>query len=339
MASITKRGEEQFRALVRRKGYVLSKTFYFKKDAEIWARKTESEIDRGLFVNTQEAERLTLFELINRYEIEVLPNLKAHAQEKSRLKVISKNIGYLSIASITSSVIIKYRNLRLTSIAENSVNREVTSLKRLLSFAHEDCKITLPNGIPHVKKLTIDDSRDRRVTDDEIKAICINTDSKELAYIIELALHTAMRRSELSNLKRNNINFTIPCVKLYETKNGKNRTVPLTPIARDLLKSIPANINGNIFRMSNTSITKAFERARRRARGLYEAKCKAENRPCDDRFLIDLRFHDLRHEATSRLATLLPNVIELSRVTGHKELKMLNRYYQVSIEDLAIKLG
>ena len=91
--------------------------------------------------------------------------------------------------------------------------------------------------------------------------------------------------------------------------------------------------------MSHDSITKAFERARRRARGLYEAKCKAENRLCDDKFLIDLRFHDLRHEATSRLAILLPNVIELSRVTGHKELKMLNRYYQVSVEDLAKKLG
>ena len=86
------------------------------------------------------------------------------------------------------------------------------------------------------------------------------------------------------------------------------------------------------------SITKAFERARRRARGLYEAKCKAENRLCDDGFLIDLRFHDLRHEATSRLATLLPNVIELSRITGHKELKMLNRYYQVSVKELAMKL-
>ena len=339
MASITKRGEEQFRALVRRKGYVLSKTFYFKKDAEVWARKTESEIDRGIFVNTQEAERLTLSELINRYEIELLPTIKAYAQEKSRLKMINKCIGSLPIASITSSIIIKFRNIRLATIAENSVNREITTIKRLLSYAHQDCKITLPNGIPHVKKLTIDDSRERRVPDDEIKAICLNSDSKELAYIIELALHTAMRRSELSNLKRNNINFNVPCLKLYDTKNGKNRTVPLTPVARDLLKAIPANLNGNIFRMSHASITKAFERARGRARAFYEANCEAEKIFCDDRFLIDLRFHDLRHEATSRLAILLPNVIELSRITGHKELKMLNRYYQISVADLAIKLG
>jgi integrase len=53
----------------------------------------------------------------------------------------------------------------------------------------------------------------------------------------------------------------------------------------------------------------------------------------------DLHFHDLRHEATSRLAEKLPNVIELAAVTGHKDLRMLKRYYHPRAEDLARKLG
>ncbi|WP_420537609.1 tyrosine-type recombinase/integrase [Ferrovum myxofaciens] len=53
----------------------------------------------------------------------------------------------------------------------------------------------------------------------------------------------------------------------------------------------------------------------------------------------DFHFHDLRHEATSRLADKLPNVIELAAVTGHKDLRMLKRYYHPRAENLAKKLG
>jgi integrase len=55
--------------------------------------------------------------------------------------------------------------------------------------------------------------------------------------------------------------------------------------------------------------------------------------------LIDFHFHDLRHTAITAMAQKLPNLIELSAVTGHKSLAMLKRYYHPSIEDLARKLG
>jgi integrase len=53
----------------------------------------------------------------------------------------------------------------------------------------------------------------------------------------------------------------------------------------------------------------------------------------------DLHFHDLRHEATTRLSEKLPNILELSSVTGHKDLRMLKRYYHPKAEELALKLG
>ncbi|WP_411381623.1 hypothetical protein [Pseudomonas sp. MPB26] len=56
-------------------------------------------------------------------------------------------------------------------------------------------------------------------------------------------------------------------------------------------------------------------------------------------FLISLRFHDLRHEATCRLATKLPNLIKLAGVTGHQEVNMLKRYYNIAAEELAAKLA
>ena len=51
--------------------------------------------------------------------------------------------------------------------------------------------------------------------------------------------------------------------------------------------------------------------------------------------LEDFTFHDLRHEATSRLAKLYPNPMDLRRVTGHADLKSLDRYYQPDLTELA----
>jgi integrase len=53
----------------------------------------------------------------------------------------------------------------------------------------------------------------------------------------------------------------------------------------------------------------------------------------------DIRFHDLRHMAITRLAEKLPNLIKLSAVSGHKSLAMLKRYYHPNPELLAEKLG
>jgi integrase len=339
MASITKRGEYQWQVQIRRKGQTLSKTFYYKQDAEIWARKTESEIDRGIFINTMEAERKTLGQVIKDYEKDVLPTLKAISQEKSRLKIINNELGKKIIGAITTDVVIKYRNTRLETIAENSVNREVTTLKRLLSYAHEDCKIILPHGLPSVKKLAVDDSRERRVSDEEIEAICNNTESVELPKIVKFALYTGFRRCEISRLKRANLDLAVPSCRLVNTKNNKSFTVPLTKESVALLKSLPAHTDGSIFRLKGEYISQAFERARDRARELYTKECASNGNEPSETFLVDLRFHDLRHEAISRLAQRLPNVIELARVTGHQDLRMLNRYYQISPAELAKKLA
>jgi integrase len=52
----------------------------------------------------------------------------------------------------------------------------------------------------------------------------------------------------------------------------------------------------------------------------------------------DLRFHDLRHEATSRLFEKGLNTMEVASITGHKTLTMLRRYSHLSMEHLLAKL-
>ena len=139
--------------------------------------------------------------------------------------------------------------------------------------------------------------------------------------IVLFALETAMRRSELLSLRWENVNLIKRTALLPDTKNGDSRIVPLSTKAIAILEQLPRSIDGKVFPITPMSLRLAFTRACRRVG------------------ISDLHFHDLRHEATSRLAEKLTNILELSAVTGHKDLRMLKRYYHPRAEDLALKLG
>jgi integrase len=95
---------------------------------------------------------------------------------------------------------------------------------------------------------------------------------------------------------------------------------------------------GRVFKIRSDAVTRAFERAVARARKHYLDECKASQKRPDAKYLTDLRFHDLRHEATSRLAEIFP-MHELTKITGHKDPRMLMRYYHPRAEDLAKRLA
>lgn len=96
--------------------------------------------------------------------------------------------------------------------------------------------------------------------------------------------------------------------------------------------------SGKVFATRADSVTRAFERTVLRARARCEAECKQAGVEPDRHFLVDLRFHDLRHEAASRMAAVY-QLHELAKVTGHKDPRMLMRYYHPRAEDLAKRLG
>jgi integrase len=95
----------------------------------------------------------------------------------------------------------------------------------------------------------------------------------------------------------------------------------LSTAAIEILRALPRDLRGQVFPLTGCQVSAAMERAR------------------DKAMLDDWHFHDLRHMAITRLAEKLPNLIELSAVSGHKSLAMLKRYYHPNAELLAEKLG
>jgi len=171
-----------------------------------------------------------------------------------------------------------------------------------------------------------------------------------LPAVITLAVETAMRRGELVGLRWEHIDLDRRVAHLPATKNGSSRDVPLSSRAIQVLAALKddridakeegesGTDDGAVFSIRSDAVTRAFERAVTRARKGYLLECQEKRKKPDARYLTDLRFHDLRHEATSRLAEIFP-LHELTKITGHKDPRMLMRYYHPRAEDLAKRLA
>lgn len=147
--------------------------------------------------------------------------------------------------------------------------------------------------------------------------------SPHLGHAIEFAVETAMRRGELCGLRWADVDLMAHTAKILKTKNGKPRVVPLSGRAIELLTSISQrSSDGPIFDLSPGGFSQAFKRI------------------CDRVGIPNMRLHDMRHEATSRLAVKLNgDVMALSAITGHETLQMLKRYTHLKAEELAKRIA
>jgi integrase len=374
MATFRKRGPYQWEAQIRRRGYpAQSKTFETKSEAEAWANMIESEMARGIWLNRSEAEATSLFEALDRYEKEIVPQKRGAAQEMSVIKACKASpLAMRPLASIRSADVATLRDDWLKIYKPATVLRRLAVFSHVFSIARKEWGMeSLSNPVELVRKPQPNNSRTRRLgtgllgieaatpdgtlstrgaRDGELDQVLAASRSTLLPAIVCVAIETAMRRGEIANLCWEHVDLERRVAHLPATKNGSPRDVPLSSHAVTALRCLKdktektrdaekhVQITGPIFRIRSDAITRAFERAVARARQSYVENCKTVDGQQDSKFLTDLRFHDLRHEATTRLASIFP-MHELTKITGHKDPRMLMRYYHPRAEDLAKRLA
>jgi integrase len=348
MASIYKRNGF-WRAEVCRRGIRKSHTFDTKSEAETWAAKVESEIGRGVFIDHSEAERTTLTDALDRYEREVLPSKKSQRQVKSQIKRLTDDLGHLKLVAVTSSVLAKYRDERLGTVNTQTARHDLSLLSRVFNIAAKEWGIPLPHGNPvaQLRMPKLPPSRDRRLSNEEADQLLAAAREYEKSRIsagpiwaiLQFALETAMRRGEIADMRWAHVNLKTRVLLVPDTKTGEPRKVPLSSVAVKTLQALPRRLDKQVWGITADAITKAFDRVCVRAKRRYAIECQKQRQEPSPEFLHDLRFHDLRHEATSRLFEHGFNVMEVAAITGHKTLQMLKRYTHLRAEDLAKKLG
>lgn len=360
MATIIKRtsafGEVSWQVKVRRKGYpIQTYTSASCGAAEAWGRQVENEMDRGIFVCRKEAESTTLHTALGRYEKEVSKLKKGHEQERYRITAWQDHkLAKRTLASLRATDFAEYRDDRLAAGASAAtIRNDLAVISHLFSTCTKEWGIPVENPIANMRLPRANNARDRRLLHGEEERILSAFDAaartgagiRENTWIkpaFILAVETAMRQGELLGLRWENVDLKRRVARLPDTKNGTPRDVPLSSRAVTVLEGLPKAIKGEVIMTTPSALDQSFRRCVARARRVYVKECLAEGVPeaqlDDDPMLLNLTWHDLRHEATSRLADKLA-MHELMKVTGHKDTRMLARYYHPRAEDLARKLG
>ena len=313
MASIRLRNDK-YQVLVRMHGISTSKTFTKKIHAQQWAKSVEVAIESGQY---REKLDWTIKDALLQYMKSKLAHDKG---SYPHIKNAIKGLGQYKADALISSQLVTYRNARLLTHSPQTVKHELSMVFRSLKWSRDELgysNITIPT----VKMPSIPRGRDRRITFQEEKDL-LNAlrFTSEVQNIVSLAIETGMRRSEIINMRWSDINLKMRTLHIPKTKTDLPRTIPLTSQASRILTSLQRNISGQVFTISSGSVSQAFKRACKRAK------------------IEDLRFHDCRHEAITRFFEMGLNVMEVAAISGHRDLRMLQRYTHLRAEDLARKL-
>lgn len=326
MASIRQRSGT-WQARVNREGYPAEvKSFVTRADAQRWARQIEAAMDRGDYRSRVCWDKMLLSLALQRYADTVSPTKRGHRDELIRINALKRTkMAAYSMEKLSPAVVAQFRDDRLKAVKAGAVIRDLSLLSSVINHARREWGVSTNNPCLLVKKPATPAGRTRVLSADEecqlLAALSpVGRRNTEMLPLVLLALQTAMRRGELLALRWEHVDLSAQTAYLPTSKNGLPRFVPLSSAAVGLLTSLQCH-PGPVFTSKAQTLAAAFKRATHRA--------------C----LIGLRFHDLRHTATSRMASKLPNVIELAAVTGHRSLQMLKHYYHPNAQELAKKLG
>jgi integrase len=341
MATITHTPSGTWKAVIRRTGWpTVAKTFRTKRDAEDWARRTEDEMVRGIFIQRAPAEKLTVAKALERYVREIVPLKKTstQAREGTRIRELDAFFGPYSLATVTPDLVARFRDMRLAQgKANNTVRLELALLGHLFSVAIKEWHLGLSfNPVAGIRKPSPGKGRNRRLSKTEQALLLSAIDEHSnpmLGWIVRIAIDTGMRQSEILNLQRGQVDLERRVVRLFDTKNESARTVPLTRTAASIFQLALNNPR----RPSNTDLVFFGEPSRDGRRRPYQFH-KTWQQIKSRLGIADLRFHDLRHEAVSRLVEAGLSDQEVASISGHKSMQMLRRYTHLRAEDLVSKL-
>ena len=303
MASIRKRGKKYQVQVRLQDASPKSKTFLTRSDAQRWAFEIERAISYGIPVATRRV--VTFHDVLRTYVETIVPTIKGQKQERSLCQRVDAKFGKLKVSEITASMLSRYRDARVAEVSPQTAKHEISCVRRVLRIAQAEWGIWLPQGVPAVRMPKLPAGRKRRITESEEKRL-LDELPDPVKEVVCFALDTAMRRSEILDLAQDDLRLAERTCVVGDPKNGRTRVVPLTRRAASILAG--KQCKSSLFNIRPDSVTQAFRRA-----------CKRLD-------IDDLRFHDLRHEAISRLFEKGLSVPQVAAISGHQDYRMLARY-------------
>lgn len=298
-------------------------------------------------------ETITIKEALEKFHKEHYADMASFTEIGYRVAHLTQWLGpHKLLRDLTKKDFMKLRDTftKEKSFSGSHTRNYFTVLTSMYRHAANEWNYPVENPAAGIKLPRPNNAKQRFWVGNEQERLMasIKARSHWLIPIVELSLAMAFRRGELVQTGKNkktgqqsgglrweNIDWENNILSLSKEKNDKTkrvteylgRRVPLTAEMRTTLlplyESSPTK-SGLVFSATTNSVTTAFSNA-----------CEKAEPPIEG-----LTFHSMRKIATKNLSRRVNNAMELSRLSGHKNIEVLNsRYYDVQVEDLRAMLA
>jgi len=305
--------------------------------AKIIYRNTMTAIAKGEVLGVRE-EGIRLREFIDkRYWPSVESTLAPTWAQRSRgiLDALLEVFGDRKLSSLRQEEIERWHAARRGAVKAATANKELARLKHALgrAVAWGYLKASPAAKVAKAKEAG---GRVRYLTAEERQALLEgsvatvqatdgrswtveHTPAPALRLYILAALMTGARRGELLRLRWSDVDMKRRTVTFRETKNGHDRTVPMTPALAEAFQKLPRPLDASspVLPIYDPHVlTRAFARHAKRV-GVQ-----------------DLTFHDLRHDAASTLTMAGVSQRAVMELLGHRDPRMTVRYQHLAPDHL-----
>ena len=331
MASITQRGSK-WRAQIRKNGRSLSETFNSQAEAVDWAYRTEAALTGKPIVQIAPAGQpvteaycpANFREILERYVIKVTPTKKTADRERLMIsKILEADWVDMPLHDIRVETLTDYRDSRLEVVSPATVRRHFDIIKQAAKTAEDIWEwVSIAHKLAKVRVAVRQSKVFRRIPEGDLEAVLAASKEARADHIypaIVLSLETAMRRGELAKLQWRDVDVDGGYLIVREPKNGHDREIVLSPDARAVLKALEPS-DGLVLQTTDKAITEAWKRVKRKAK-------------------VEMRFHDLRHEAVSRFFEKGFTPIEAASMSGHKTMSQLMRYSHAARDKMLARMN
>jgi len=332
----------QYKVTIRKKGFgTACKTFDDVDDAVAWRNIKIREMQTGQFRDEKKARTTTLADILKRYANEVVPIITTSETSAKKLvhrinKLSERAIGEITLDKLHPVHIQSFRDERKLEVKRKTLKEDLSEISRVIEYARFEWGITMTQGNPVNVKLLLKHVPADHKTRQPIKSPAIEKkfiqacedygDGHTLRDLVEFALETGMRRTQLISLRWENIDFDRRIAKVLN-KDRKNDgqeyiEVPLLLDAIKVLNKIGVKDKGAVFAAFSdpASVTRAMARVREQNKHIKE--------------FADITPHTLRHTMVHKLKKkgVRPEIAKI--ITGHKTDQMHAHYGKLDAEDV-----
>jgi integrase len=332
MASIRKRGASYFVEIARIGFPRQRKSFKSNAAARAWARRIETSMDDGSWIDTRETRSVLINGIIEDFILSYERfNLHVPASKRTALRQVSEHFKGVSIHDLTVEDVLLFAAARRATVAASTLQQQMYYFRQAVNSSRIKVKENVVQiAIDELIKRKIILSsvwRDRRLEPGEYDRLKDAAGDHWVRHAIDIALESGMRQGEIHALKMSDIDFNKGVIKVLrkdpKAEGGKKLCkIPLLKGVREAVLRAQDELGSSdtLFAVKHSaSISDKFARLTTNLR------------------ITNLTFHDLRHEAISRMFERGMTIEQVRSVSGHTSLDQLSRYVNLKPEDIAAK--